>query len=174
MSRWLWTLLGGVALVAIAAVFWIASNQTNVAPPVSPAPTPVTPAPAPARTAQNVAPSPPPPPAAPSPAPPPPPAPPAAAPAPRRRTASGLAPCSRSVPRDARSARRRAGTFAAPCSRTARRRAAAAARSRTGGAAGSPGCICAQEPGATGRDLGLFPGGLRAALPAARRRLGLS
>jgi hypothetical protein len=63
MSRWLWALLGGAVLVAIAAAFWIASNQTNVTPPVSPAPTPVTPAP----TAQNVA---PPPPAAPSPAPP--------------------------------------------------------------------------------------------------------
>jgi hypothetical protein len=60
MSRWLWALLGGVVLVAIAAVFWIASTQTKVAPPVSPAPTPVTPAPAPALTAQNVAPSPPP------------------------------------------------------------------------------------------------------------------
>ena len=50
MSRWLWALLGGVVLVAIAAVFWIASNQTNVAPPVSPAPAPLTPAPAPAPT----------------------------------------------------------------------------------------------------------------------------
>jgi hypothetical protein len=66
MSRWLWALLGGAVLVAIAAAFWIASNQTNVTPPVSPAPTPVTPAPAPAATAQNVA---PPPPAAPPPAP---------------------------------------------------------------------------------------------------------
>jgi hypothetical protein len=66
MSRWLWALLGGAVLVAIAAAFWIVSNQTNVTPPVSPAPTPVTPAPAPAPTAQNVA---PPPPAAPPPAP---------------------------------------------------------------------------------------------------------
>ena len=40
MSRWLWALLGGVVLVAIAAVFWTASNQTNVTPPVSPSPTP--------------------------------------------------------------------------------------------------------------------------------------
>ena len=63
MSRWLWALLGGVVLVAIAAAFWIASNQTNVTPPVSPAPTPATPAPAPAPTAQNVAPPPPPAPA---------------------------------------------------------------------------------------------------------------
>jgi hypothetical protein len=78
MSRWLWALLGGAVLVAIAAAFWIASNQTNVTPPVSPAPTPVTPAPAPAPTAQNVA---PPPPAAPAPAPAPP-APPAPNPAP--------------------------------------------------------------------------------------------
>jgi hypothetical protein len=71
MSRWLWALLGGAVLVAIAAAFWIASNQTNVTPPVSPAPTPVTPAPAPAPTAQNVAPppsvAPPPAPAAPAP-----------------------------------------------------------------------------------------------------------
>jgi hypothetical protein len=60
MSRWLWALLGGVVLVAIAALFWTASNQTNVTPPVSSGPTPVAPAPAPAPTAQNVAPSPPP------------------------------------------------------------------------------------------------------------------
>ena len=33
MSRWLWALLGGVVLVTIAAAFWIANNQTNVAPP---------------------------------------------------------------------------------------------------------------------------------------------
>ena len=70
MSRWLWALLGGVVLIAIAAVFWTASNQTHVPPAVSPAPTPVAPAPAPAPTAQNVAP--------PLPAPPPSPAPPAA------------------------------------------------------------------------------------------------
>ena len=82
MSRWLWALLGGVVLVAIAAVFWTASNQTNVAPPVSPGPAPVTPAPvppappapapvaqpssAPAPTAQEAAPSPPPSPAPPA------------------------------------------------------------------------------------------------------------
>ena len=47
MSRWLWALLGGVVLVAIAAVFWTASNQTNVTPPVSPKPTAVAPAPVP-------------------------------------------------------------------------------------------------------------------------------
>ena len=33
MSRWLWSLLGGVVLVAIAALFWTASNQTNVTHP---------------------------------------------------------------------------------------------------------------------------------------------
>jgi hypothetical protein len=71
MSRWLWALLGGVLLVAIAAVFWTASNQTNVPTPVSRGPAPVTPAPAPvaqepapasapAPTAQEAAPSPPP------------------------------------------------------------------------------------------------------------------
>jgi hypothetical protein len=63
MSRWIWALLGGVVLVAIAAVFWTASNQTNVTPPVSPGPAPVTPAPvppappAPAPVAQKPAPS---------------------------------------------------------------------------------------------------------------------
>jgi hypothetical protein len=85
MSRWLWALLGGVVLVAIAAVFWIASNQTNVTPSVSPGPTPVAPSSASAPTAQKVAPSPPPsppaaqeaaaPPAPPAPAPTAPPAP---------------------------------------------------------------------------------------------------
>ncbi len=63
MSRWLWALLGGVVLIAIAAAFWTFNNQTNVTPTVSSSPTPVAPAPAPAPTAQNVAPSPPPPPA---------------------------------------------------------------------------------------------------------------
>ena len=72
MSRWLWALLGGVVLVAIAAVFWTASNRTNVTPPVSPgpaavAPAPVPPAPpAPAPVAQEPAPSPPPSPAPPA------------------------------------------------------------------------------------------------------------
>jgi hypothetical protein len=66
MSRWLWALLGGVAVVAIAAFFWTARNQTNVTPPVSSGPTPVAPAPAPAPTGQNVAPSPPPSPAPPA------------------------------------------------------------------------------------------------------------
>jgi hypothetical protein len=66
MSRWLWALLGSVVLVAIAAVFWTARNQTNVTPPVSSGPTPVAPAPAPAPTGQNVAPSPPPSPAPPA------------------------------------------------------------------------------------------------------------
>ena len=86
MSRWLWALLGGVVLVAIAAVFWIASNQTSVTPPVSPGPAPVTPAPvppappAPAPVAQQPAPSPAPAPTAQeaAPSPPPLPAPPAA------------------------------------------------------------------------------------------------
>ena len=79
MSRWLWALLGGVVLVAVAAVFWTASNQTNLILPVSSDLAPVTPAPvppappapapvaqepapssAPAATAQEAAPSPPP------------------------------------------------------------------------------------------------------------------
>ena len=75
MSRWLWAFLEGVVLVAIAATFWTASNQTNVTPPVSPSPTPIAPAPvahepaplsAPAPTAQEAAPSPPPSPAPPA------------------------------------------------------------------------------------------------------------
>ncbi len=99
MSRWLWGLLGGVVLVAIAALLWAARNQTNVPPPVSPGPTAVAPAPvapappapappAPAPVAQQPAPSPPPAPAPPAaqeaaaPPPPPPTAPPAPTPAP--------------------------------------------------------------------------------------------
>ncbi len=117
----------------------------------------------------------------------------------RCRTASHLAACSRAVPRDALcSAHCRAGAptsaFSHParrsappavrartggtastsaCSRPARPSAPAAARARTGGT-GSPRRIRAQECRATGRGLGLFRGGLRAAFPAARRRLGLS
>ena len=173
MSRWLWALLGGVVLVAIAALFWTAGNQTNVTPPVSPGPTAVAPAPVPAPPApppvvQETAPSPPPAPALPTAqeaA-----APPAPAPSPtaaarslsgaRCRTASRHAACSPAAPRDALDS-------------AGRRSAPAAARARTGGV-GSPGRICAQEPRAAGRDLGLFRGGLRAAISAARRRLGLS
>ena len=64
MSRWLWSLLGGVVLVAIAAFFWTASNQTNVTHPVSPgrtalAPAPVPAPPAPPPVVQETAPSPP-------------------------------------------------------------------------------------------------------------------
>ena len=71
MSRWLWALLGGVVLVAIAALFWTAGNRTNVTPPVSPGPTAVAPAPVPAPPApppvvQEPAPSPPPAPAPPT------------------------------------------------------------------------------------------------------------
>ena len=100
MSRWLWALLGGVVLVAIAAVFWTASDQTNVTSAVSPGPAPAPPAPvaqepapasAPAPAAQHAAPSPPPSPAPPAareaaappvPAPPAPAAPPAPTPTP--------------------------------------------------------------------------------------------
>jgi hypothetical protein len=53
MSRWLWALLAGVVLVAIAAAFWI--DQTSVLPPVLPSPTAVAPTPAP--TAEKAAPS---------------------------------------------------------------------------------------------------------------------
>ena len=65
MLRWLWALLGGVVLVAIAALVWTASNQTNVTRPVSPGPTAVAPAPvppappAPAPVVQEPAPAPP-------------------------------------------------------------------------------------------------------------------
>ena len=55
--RWLWGLVAGVALVAIAAVFWI--DQTSVLPPVSRDTTPVAPTTAPGRTAQETAPAPP-------------------------------------------------------------------------------------------------------------------
>jgi hypothetical protein len=60
MSRWLWALLAGVVLIAIAAVFWIASNQTKVTAPGSPGTTSVAPAPVPP-AAQKAAPSPSPP-----------------------------------------------------------------------------------------------------------------
>ena len=53
MSRWLWALLAGVVLIAIAAVFWI--DQMSVLPPVLPSPTAVAPTPAP--TAEKAAPS---------------------------------------------------------------------------------------------------------------------
>ncbi len=55
MSRWLWALLAGVVLVAVAAVFWI--DERSVLPSVSRGATPVAPAPAPASPAQNAAPS---------------------------------------------------------------------------------------------------------------------
>ena len=69
MSRWLSALLGGVVLIATAVVFWTASNQTNITPPVSPGPASVTPAsvpapPAQAPVAEEAAPSAPPPAAA--------------------------------------------------------------------------------------------------------------
>ena len=71
MSRWLWALLGGVVLVAIAALFWTAGNQKNVTPPGSPGPTAVAPAPVPpppaaSPVAREPAPSPPPAPALPT------------------------------------------------------------------------------------------------------------
>jgi hypothetical protein len=58
MSRWLWALLGGVVLLAIAAVFWSASNHTNVTVPVSQAPAPVPPAPVAQKPAPPPAPAP--------------------------------------------------------------------------------------------------------------------
>jgi hypothetical protein len=103
MSRWLWALVGGVVLLAIATatVFWTAGNRTDVTSPVSLGPAPVAPAPVPpappvpAPVAQKSAPSSAPAPAAqeatPSPPPSPPPpaaqeaaAPPAPAPTPPR------------------------------------------------------------------------------------------
>ena len=62
MRRWLWALLAGVVVVAIAA-FWI--DQSSVLPPVLPGPTAVAPTPAPTvQKAAPSAPSPPSPPAA--------------------------------------------------------------------------------------------------------------
>ena len=160
MSRWLLALLAGVVLVAIAAVSWI--DQTSVLPPVSRGTTPVAPAPAPASTTQNAAPSAP---SSPSP------------PARRRRQPRALrlrrpmqdSKPPRRPPRPRKacgSPSRRAGAFAPACSGCARRSAAAATRAWTGGA-GSRGHVCAEEPCAAGRDLGLFRSGSRAALPAA-------
>jgi hypothetical protein len=54
-SRWLWGLLAGVVLVAIAATFWI--DETSVLPPGLAGHYAVAPAPAPASSAQNAAPS---------------------------------------------------------------------------------------------------------------------
>ena len=170
MSRWLWALLAGVVLVAVAAVFWI--DETSVLPPVSRGTTPVAPAPAPASTAQNAAPS------APS-SPSPPAAPEAAAPsAPAPAPDAGQQATSPPAPTAPSPEKPAAPPVVAqepspPPARCARRSAAAAARARTG-VAGSRWHICAQEPRAAGRDLGLFRSGLRAPLPAARRRLGLS
>ena len=67
MSRWLWTLIAGVVLVAIAAAFWIAGNQPDITARISASPTPIAPASAPvlaAKEAAGSATSPPPPPAA--------------------------------------------------------------------------------------------------------------
>ena len=168
MSRWLWALLGGVVLVAIAALFW---TETNVTPPVSPSPTAVVPAPAPAPPASA--------PVAQKPAPPPPPAP-ALPTAQEAASPPAPSPTPPPAPPPAPDAGQQAATPPAPpppletpSGSAGRRSAPAAARARTGGV-GSPGRICAQEPCAAGRDLGLFRGGLRAAIPAARRRLGLS
>ena len=71
MSRWLWALIGGVVLVAIASLFWTAGNQRNVTPPGSPGPTAIAPAPVPSPpaaspVAREPAPSPPPTPALPT------------------------------------------------------------------------------------------------------------
>ena len=163
MSRWLWALLGGVVLVAIAAVFWTASNQTNVTPPVSPGPTA-------GRTRagrrpychRRPAPSAPPVPSAP-----------AAQEARQTRRPLPL----RRLMQDSKPPRNLLRPRHLPrrprLLRSARRSATAAARARTEDA-GSPERIRSQEPCAAGRDLGLFRGGLRAPLPAERRRLGLS
>ena len=108
--------------------------------------------------------------------PPPAPTPPPPPPAPTAPPDAGQQAASRRRPR--RSPRRPQLRPSSPrsltCSRSAGRTSPAASRARTGGVAGSRGHIRAQEPCAAGRDLGLFRGGLRAALPATRRRLGLS
>ena len=172
MSRWLWALLAGVVLVAIAAVFWI--DQTSVPPQVSRGTTPVAPAPSPASTAQSAAPSAPSspsPPAAPEAAAPPAPA---AAPDSARQAASPPAPTAPPPEKPAAPPVVAEQPSPPPAPPPTRRSAAAAARARTGGVAGSRRPIRSKEPCPAGRDLGLFRRGLRAALPAPRRRLGLS
>ena len=182
MSRWLWALLGGVVLVAIAALFWTAGNQTNVTSPVSPGPTAVAPAPvpappAPAPVAQEPAPSPPPAPAPPAaqeaaaPPAPSPTAPPAPTPAPdagqQAASPPAAAPSSETPPAPAVAAQE---PLPSPPPAEAPLPPPAPGR-ETQEVAGR---IRAQEPRAVSRDLGLFHGGLRTAVRAARRRLGLS
>ena len=166
MSRWLWALLAGVVLVAIAAVFWI--DETSVLPRFCQTQRRSPPRllllrrksrprlrphlrprsrrrlqPHPLRSGSGA----------------------------RCRTAIRLA--ARSAPRKRPRLRPSLPRSLRLLLRSAGRTTPAAARARTGGA-GSRGHICAQEPCAAGWDLGLFRGGLRAPLPAARRRLGLS
>ena len=172
MSRWLWALLGGVVLVAIAAVFWIEPDECHTPGFARPyaGRTCARSRPycaerralgstltfAPGRAGGRAR----------------------SRPLRLRRPMQDSKPPRRPLrprrppksPRLPQSSRR---SLPPACSGCARRSAAAATRARTGGA-GSRGHICAQEPCAAGRDLGLFRGGLRAALPAARRRLGLS
>ena len=167
MSRWLWALLGGVVLVAIAAVFWIASQPDECHTPRFARPSacrsragsggaacscagrPATSALVGSRpycAGSRALASPPSPPAAHEAAAP-------LAPAPTAPPAPTPAP----APDALGSARRRAGAPTSACSRRpARRSAPAAARARTGDA-GSPRRIRAQEPRAAGRGLGLFP-----------------
>ena len=165
MSRWLWALLAGVVLIAITAVFWV--DQTSVLPPVSRSTTPVAPAPSPAQTA--------------APSPPPSPSPPAAqeAAAPPARALAPDAGQQASAPPAPSPEKPAAAPIVAkePAPPPAR-----APLSETPLPPPAPGReaqevaehICAQEPRAAGRDVGLFRSGLRAPLPAAQRRLGLS
>ena len=168
MSRWLWALLGGVDPRRDRSVFWTASNPTMSLPqfPQSQRLSPLRGLPT--RTAQEAAPSPPsspaPPPAQEAAAPPPPaPIPPPLPLRLRRPMRDSKPPRGRSPPR--RPPRRPLlrpsppRTLPPTCSRSAGRSSPAASRARTG-VAGSRGHLCAREPCAAGRDLGLFRGGL--------------
>ena len=185
MSRWLWALLGGVVLIAIAAVFWTASNQTHVTPAVSPTPVAPAPAPAPYRAERRACASAFAPrlrlhlrPTAPNRTPP--------RPFPlrlrrplplllRRPTPDGERPRPLLPHRPPRHPRLRLSPRS-----SLRRRLLPLARPEPPlpppapgrQSAGSRGLICAQEPHAAGRDLGLFPGRLRPAFPAARAAAG--
>ena len=199
MSRRLWVLLGGVVLVAIAAAFWTASNRTNVSTPVSPEPTAVAPAPVPPappapapvvheRALSPVAPAvqqaATPPAAAPPPTPGAPPAPPVvqAAPAPLP-----------AAPNPAPNAAQQAASPPAVAPRPSASSAPPVVAQKPPSAPAAPVAEPPLPPPAPGREAqqvaGVYApknlaqlvgtwaysgGGLRSALPAARRRLGLS
>ena len=193
MSRWLWALLGGVVLVAIAALFWTAGNWTNVTLPVSPGPATVTPGP----TVLRPSPKNPRPHRAPR----------LQRSKPRPRLHPHLRPRPRGRPRPRqllplrpcrpllllRSMRgskpprcqlQRLPPRSPPLRRSPRGShdlrllppgppKRLCRRQPSNGRRRSPGSLRAQEPRATGRGMGLFRGGLRQDFPAERQRVGL-